>query len=311
VKSSTFTKRFGLAVSALFLVIAGMNVVTPASANSSGVSVVPSIARIDLSEDKPEAFLQYKNNTNAPIELHLSAQDFREGAEEGKLQLLDKQESANYRYSLSSWISFENPVILLQPGESKKARLLIDAQRLSPGGHYATVNAEITQKEADKEIKVRGILSSMLFVRAATGQEIDELKIENLTKQNTIFFPEDFWIKLQNSGNVELSPNGMIEIIDPFGKTVSKGFLNQGSQIILPETIRTFKVENSKPASFLTPGNYQAKLTLHYGKENKELTHTITFLSLGSKTFIVTTGVVLALLLAGGFYLFLRSRKKS
>lgn len=276
---------------------------------SSGITVTPSIASIDLKTDKPIVELIYKNSTTTEIELDLSARDFKDLSEGYKVQILDDNDAKNYKYSLSSWITFENSVVLLQPGESKTTKIFIDQSRLSPGGHYASIQAEIKQSRITKEnVSIKGILSSLLFVRASTGKEIEEMNIEDATKGNGLFFPTDITIQLKNSGNVELSPYGLIEVYNPFNKIVSKGYMNQGSNITLPETLRSYSVPLIKPNGILLPGYYEVKITIRYGKTDRQITKTIKFFSYGSNGFIAASVTSLIILIGVGVLIFKKKK---
>jgi len=139
-----------------------------------GITVIPSIAHLDLAQDKPEYELTYINNTKSDINLLLSVQDFTELEDSYKIDFLQGKDALNYKYSLSSWISFENKNLQLSPGETKSIKIFIDKNRITKGGHYASILAEIVQENQKGKINVRGMLSSLLFVRASTGQEVEE-----------------------------------------------------------------------------------------------------------------------------------------
>ena len=83
--------------------------------------------------------LTYANNTKSEINLVLSVQDFTELEDSYKIDFLTGKDSANYKYSLSSWISFENKNLDLAPGEKKSVKVFIDKNRITKGGHYASI----------------------------------------------------------------------------------------------------------------------------------------------------------------------------
>ncbi len=251
---------------------------TPAS-----ITVTPSIMRLDLSTDPPDYEIIYKNNQSFPIDLNFSAQDFSELEDAGRINFLEPKDAANYKYSLSSWISLEKSSLSLNPGEEGKLKISVDKSRLPQGGHYASILAQIQQKETQGNVKIQGVLSSLLFVRAGTGAEVEEGQIQEFKMQReALSFPENFSVKFQNSGNVELIPTGVLEIKNPLGQTVAKGILNEGSLMTLPETIRTYDIKPTRLETILIPGNYTANLTIHFGKTQKELHQTINFFSEGN-----------------------------
>lgn len=258
-----------------------------------GITVTPSIIRLDLSIDAPEAELYYKNTTKSQIELSFSTQDFSELEEGGRVKFLQEKDAKNYQYGLTSWVSFEKQSITLSPGEQQKIKVFINKDKLTPGGHYATIQAELKQsKEEEGQVPVKAILSTLLFVRTATGNEREDMSLQSATPIRTLpGFPDTFLLRLSNSGNVELIPFGAIEIKDMFGNVVAKGVINEGSLISLPESVRRFDVPITKLNRFIAPGIYKASINVRFGKEDKTLNQSITFVSLGSVNPLLLLGL--------------------
>ncbi len=249
----------------------------------SGITVTPSIIKLDLAESSSSFLLTYKNTTQHSIELSLSAEDFTALEEGWKVKFLDEDTDNSYRYTLSSWIKFETSTLLLNPSEEREVKVFIDAQRLSPGGHYASILAEIKPGGEVGHIGLRGILSSLVFVRTASGSENEAAMIKSFSGGQTYgSFPTKYAIQFHNTGNVDLAPYGKIDIKDMFGRTVATGILNEESLITLPESIREYQVMAATPQTFLLPGFYTAHLNLHYGKTNQQAQKTFRFFSLGA-----------------------------
>lgn len=110
-------------------------------------------------------------------------------------------------------------------------------------------------------------------------------------------------MRFQNTGNVELTPYGLLEIKNQQGKLVARGIVNEDSSITLPEAIRTYTLPVKTVESVILPGKYTAILTLHYGKSNKTLISKTGFTTLGTKNLIwgalvflaVICGIIIAL----------------
>ncbi len=252
----------------------------------NGVSVSPSIAYIDLAKDPPQYSLTYTNNTNSDITLDLSVKDFSELENGYRIDFLQGQSASNYKYGLSSWISFENNQLELSPHESQSVTVFIDKNRITKGGHYASILAEIAQPDIKQQVGVKAVLSSLLFVRAATGQEIEEGSIYAFGQdQNGLGYPTSYFLRFQNSGNVYVIPYGYIEVYGPLGNLVGKGIVNENSLVALPESIRDYDINIKNYQNFLLPGTYTAKLYVHFGKTDKKLYSSVKFLSQGSFDF--------------------------
>src|ERR1035437_4872725 len=172
-------RKFSWATSAIFVVISMLGFFSTPAAHAQtkaqeqkGITVSPSIAHIDLATDPAEYTLTYTNTTGTDINLLLSVQDLSEFEGTYQINFLNQKDAANYKYSLSSWISFENKNIELNPGEKKTVKVFIDKNRITKGGHYASILAQIQQPQSKTVINILPTLSSLLFVRASTGKEI-------------------------------------------------------------------------------------------------------------------------------------------
>jgi hypothetical protein len=293
------------------LVVLVVLVVFPARAyaQSGGITVTPSIAHIDLATDAPEYELTYANNTKSEINLVLSVQNFTELEESYRIDFLTGKDVTNYKYSLSSWISFENKNLQLAPGEKKSVKVFIDKNRITKGGHYASILAEIQAPESKQQVNVKAVLSSLLFVRASTGKEVEEGKIDTFEPlRDGIEYPNAYILRFENSGNVHVIPYGLIQVLDPLGNLVAKGALNDNSLDVLPESIRRYDTTITTYQKILLPGIYTAKIDLHFGKTNQKLSATVKFFSQGMFDFVkIGLGLVIILLLA----LLLRKKLKT
>lgn len=287
-----------LKVFALFLLLAiiyQLSAIKTFAAEKNTITVLPQLTQLDLNHDLPETEIFYTNSSTIPVELALSLEDVRELEDRNPVGLLDPKEAGNYKYSLSSWAYLSSQTLLLNPGETGSVKVSITKDKLSPGGHYGSVLAEIHQSNGDKKnVKVKGVLVSLLFVRASTGSQIEEAKIADFaSNEMTITFPEKFAFHFQNTGNVDLTPYGLLELKNSGGKTIAKGIVNEDSLITLPEAIRKYDVSAKPLGGLILPGKYTATLSLHFGKSNKKLTVTTTFISGGSAELINWAIIVL------------------
>lgn len=292
-----YRRQFSLTTSVILILFLSVCFTQKIHAQTpQGITVVPSIIHIDLSTDAPEYELTYVNNTGVEINLALSAEDFTELEDSYRISYLTGKDAANYKYSLSSWISFENKNLDLAPGEKKSVKIMIDKNRVTKGGHYASILAEIKAPESKQQVSVKAVLSSLLFVRASTGQEIEDGKINTFKPlQDGIEYPDTYVLRFENRGNVHVIPYGLIQVFDPLGQLIAKGPVNTNSLDALPESIRRYDTSVTTYQKVLLPGFYTARIDLHFGKTNQQLTATVKFFSQGMFDF-VKIGVGLAIL---------------
>ncbi len=258
-----------------------------------GVSVSPSLVQLDLDSTKPLTHLTYTNHTSQDVQLFLSAEDFTELEDGYKLSFLNQKDPENYKYRLSSWISFGQNTFVLKPGQSQDVLVLINASQLSPGAHYGTILARIEQGKGNETIQIQGILSSLLFVRTSSGTEKESASIQTFTQvENVLGFPGSFSLRFNNTGETTLTPYGLVEVKDVFGNLVAKGILNEDSLQTLPESVRRYDIPVKQISLVLFPSKYHATFTLHYGKKPDYLKSEITFYSIGSWPFLLVPVVI-------------------
>lgn len=262
------------------------------------ISVSPSVVRLDLSVDKPEAQIFYTNNSNETIELSFEAQDFTSLEDGYKLSFLNPKEANNYQYKLSSWVEFSTNSLVLSPGEKEPITVSINTDKLTPGGHYTSILAHVVSKDTSNDkVSLQSTLASLLFVRTNTGKETEEASLENFEiSKNSIFypFPKSADFSFNNSGDTDLTPYGIITIKSSSG-TIAKGIINEDSFVVLPESIRQFEVPVRLLQTFILPGWYSAELNIHYGKSKKEIHLSKSFFTEGSIPIgeILITGFIL------------------
>jgi len=89
----------------------------------------------------------------------------------------------------------------------------------------------------------------------------------------------------------------VVRVEDPWGKTVARGALNEGSGAILPESIRRYKTPMVTVARAWLPGRY--KLVTEYRDETSDAhkTATMSFWYVGA--LITWVAVVFGLAVAG------------
>lgn len=261
------------------------------------ITVSPQLIQIDLSKDNPEAEYTYTNNTNQTIELTLSMQDVKELEDRGIPGLLDPNESRSYEYGLSSWATFSNKNLVISPGESKTVTVYVDKTQLSLGGHYGSVLAEIQQVTPQKTVKLRAIISSLLFVRAGGQYNKEKAKIQGIDVIQEYFqFPNSVLFRFQNTGNVDVTPYGVMTIKDPLGRQVARSVINEDSLITLPDSVRKYSVFTKPTTLSLIPGIYTVELSVNYGKSKTVTFYSTTFFTVGALNLYGIGAIILFLL---------------
>lgn len=245
----------------------------------NALSVTPSLLQLDLATDKPEAQLTYTNTTNQTLIVSLSASDFAPLEDGYKLSFLSQKDAKNYQYSLSSWIDFSEKTLIIPPQSAKEVTVFIAKDKLTPGGHYATILASVTGDE-NSSVQINTVMASLLFVRTNTGLEKDEGNIAGISvDQDILNYPTVVSFRLNNTGDTALTPYGTLRITDPFNREISRGIVNIDSLQALPESIRQFDIPLQPTALAFLPGAYTVHLTIHFSKSKIYNVKTFSFFS--------------------------------
>lgn len=252
------------------------NCLAESQEENKGFSISPFFQDITLEKNQNGASFDVKitNNTQNLAIFKLSLVDFGAMDESGGVAFLAPSDELENKYGLASWVILEKDAIVLEPGETQVARVKIEnKESLSPGGHYAAIIAKMDNSQSgsldeSSEISLEPSLASLIFVRKIGG-EIYNLILKNSEFQGGIFsLASNIKIRFQNSGNVHLIPRGTVRIIDPLGREVMKGIINNESALILPETFRVFPVPLRKIALAFVPGKYEVLIEYRYDRKD-------------------------------------------
>lgn len=248
----------------------------PVSASEGTFSVNPLYTDIRLdTESEQSFFLEVGNTTNNPIVFRLSFVDFGSLDESGGIAFLGEGSDLQKRYGLASWLSAEKDVVTVFPQGREKIRFTVaNRESLSPGGHYGAVLFR-AEKEGDdgnttsSDVSISPNFTALVFVRK-TGGEIRELQYRDLVfRTDFLGIPDKVSERFQNSGNVHVTPRGVVEVRDPFGRIVRRGILNEESGIILPESYRLYPIALKSLEKAIFPGFYTVSATYRYdGRED-------------------------------------------
>jgi len=256
----------------LSVVFFSKNAIAEDTRKSAGFSMNPFFQEITLNKDQDRAgfVLEISNNTSSPAVFNLSVIDFGAMDESGGVAFLGSSEDLMNKYSLASWVSLQKDAIVLNPGETQSVDIFIEnKESLSPGGHYAAILAKLENESADSaenklEIALQPSFASLIFARKVGG-EIQSLALKDVERDNTmISLAEKIQLRFQNTGNVHIAPRGTVKIIDPLGREISNGVINNESALILPETFRIYNVLLKKTALAIIPGKYRISIAYRY-----------------------------------------------
>jgi hypothetical protein len=267
----------------------------------SGITISPSFQQVVVGQndtEKPFTF-SVTNNTGQQVEVALSTVDFGSLDESGGVLFMGQNnKSINYKYGLSQYVTLGQDRLVVDPKSTTKIPVTItNKESLSPGGHYGAILVTPTKVgDNPSKVEINQIISSLLFV-TKQGGAIYQLNLQNYQLKTHIFSPPtSVDLRFQNAGNVHLIPRGMITITDPRGVIVRRGFINEGSAIVLPETFRKLSVPLRTVNRAWWPGIYHVTMSYRFDGQETNLTKQLSFYYING-WYIVAAIVIMALII--------------
>ncbi|MFA9262837.1 MAG: hypothetical protein ACEQSB_05845 [Undibacterium sp.] len=248
----------------------------PMKALGAGFTVTPMLQEISLDENESSEVYEAEvtNETDAPATFEVSVIDFGSLDESGGVAFLGATGELERKYALASWMQPEASEITITPGESRSVKVRIEnRENLSPGGHYgALIFKNVGSARANTpSVAINQIFASLVLVKK-TGGAIYGLRLVSVDfPVRRFFFSTAFTPRFENNGNVHVTPRGEVRVIDPIGRLVYRGILNEGSVITLPETFREYPIKLFQLEKAFIPGAYTYEFDYRYdGKESVE-----------------------------------------
>jgi hypothetical protein len=235
-----------------------------------GITLSPTIEELTLNQNQTSVNypLQITNNTNSPVAIHISAQDFTEYNDNGAIDFLNNTvDDTNDPHGLLSALSIGLPELALGPKQTETVPInIINTDLLAPGGHYAAllVSSGNISGLKGNQVGINQSVSSLIFLSTAgEGTQSTELHTPLI---GGLFgtFPQTINAVFGNTGNTQTTLRGYVQIFR--GKTlISQNQINTTSGLILPESTRLFQLQVNPPKHYLWPGVYTLVVT--YGHD--------------------------------------------
>jgi hypothetical protein len=213
------------------------------AAGESGIRIEPLYLELTVSDEvqTESKTVWIENLTASEQKLEVSAIGVKSQDTDGNVAFVDSPFAAGTSNTVT-FLQFSTSSATLAPGAKLAVQVsAINSQSLSPGGHYGAVVSRFVPKgEAKPEPQVLPGVSTLVLVRK-TGGERYHISLSDVDQSNgliTFTFPTSVRLTFSNEGNIHVVPHGTIEITDLFGRLVSKGIINDGSRIVLPESRR-------------------------------------------------------------------------
>lgn len=244
--SAAFLLTSLISSGALFAQPAGQDSIT-----GNGFRISPVTSEFTIEPGQTEILsITVENPTDAPITAVAIINDFvaSENEDGEPLPILDEDAPA----PRNSFKDLVDPIdnIPLEPREQVTIDVPITvSEDANAGGYYGIVRFEPANLEDARNVTLSASVGSIALVRVP-GDLTERLDLVQLSAAQDgalrSFFTSgdvDVLVRLRNSGDIHLQPNGRVLIKNMFGDTVEDYELNDATPraYILPDTVRRFQ----------------------------------------------------------------------
>ena len=196
---------------------------------------------------------------------------------------------------LSGWIKVTPSTLTLAPNASGDFTITVKVPaNAAPGGHYATVFAmNKPSAPSNGGATITTLVGTSMLLKVSGNITESASVVEFSTRRARVIPGEaiDFTVRVRNTGNVHIRPQGTIEIFRGDVK-VDEIPLNADGLNVLPGNVRKFTAASNKS---LPAGTYTAQLTLVYGAGQTVSVPSISFAVIGEMSLAVIVATILGI----------------
>lgn len=275
-----------------------------------GVTISPAFQMVTIADDATQQPVSFKitNNRSTAENLSLSAADFNSLNESGGLFFVGTNPTAlQKKYGLAKWFSLPQKTLIIQPHQTQTINAqILNLPDLAAGGHYGALMISLNDNSKKTgQVGLQPIASSLLFVTKPQGAT-HKLGLSDVTLNRSLFkLPSKVDLRFHNDGNTHVVPRGTVTLSTSNGQVISRGVINQNSNIILPETYRKYDVTLKNVSSAYIPKRYTLNVSFRFDGIDQFRQYQTSFLYVPMVS-LVTIFVLLAALASG--YLLYRRR---
>ncbi|PLX21218.1 hypothetical protein C0584_03320 [Candidatus Parcubacteria bacterium] len=270
----------------LFLPIFGV------SAQKEGeLSLSPKIIDDEgAARDILEYNIKLKNNANYKLNIFPLLEELQEEGSTDNPELMDRQ------FKLIDWISIKRGAIEIMPNAEITLPLKIDINYDAvPGDYFAAITFAHGNHRLEAENNALEMSPPKLFINLIVeDQTVEKASALNYYPTKKVFtnpIPSLF-LEINNSGNVDIVPQGNIYVYNKRGEEVDFIKVNPEAKTIPPANISNFEITGTTK---LKTGKYKAKLEIEYGdKQTRDIQDTV-YLIVITLPFLIFFGTLIIL----------------
>lgn len=204
-------------------------------------------------------------------------------------------------YALSTWITLSEEPIVLAPGASAEIPVhIVVPANASPGSHFGGIFVSVEPPRLRQTGAAVGYEIGSIVSLRIRGDVIENARIRSFSTDRLVYGKPSvtFISRVENPGNVLITPHGPLEVFNMFGKRVALINVNDSLGGVFPGTTRSYEsVWEDKDFAF---GRYQGIVALLYGEKGNETTvsATVSFWVLPANIILPIVGILVFVILA-------------
>ncbi len=232
------------------------------------ISVYPAVVEEVLDKRTSNTFtVTVKNETDSSIRFYPLVYDIF--PDEGRVDETDREQA------LSSWIEVDRSRRSLGSGEEKEISITINVDGNAEAGRYSGVVAfslGSTRPDAAENAETL-VQPEVLINLEVLDRIVERAQVLSFNNSNRVLPPASLDLKVENIGNTEVIPTGIIAIYDQRGREIDTLNLNEDRKAIEDGETEIFTGKWGEGF-----GRYKAVLMAEYGRETeRELLDVIFF----------------------------------
>ncbi len=278
---------------AVVIILCSSNIVV---AKDLGIAIDRAVISIDsIGGEQQSIELGIKNFSKNKEKISIGSIDYNLG-ENNKLEFIDRDSAVG----IKKWVIIDDKVIWLEPGESRKIKLILNVPTsASIGSHYGAIVFRVESGKNDS-VKINGQIGVHILVNVGEGAN----SRGRLNNFSTTFWSRGLNVysaEFENIGNAHYMPEGEVVIRNVITNFEEKYSCDK--HFVFPGKKFTFSLEKKIPSVF---GLYKARVIFIDGNDD---IHSQSNLTVGYLFPIICLGVVIVMGIMVRFIFFRRLKK--
>lgn len=271
-----------------------------AYAQNAGVSIKPAMIDEVLDPGEEKDYVLTIENLNSREQLFYLFTKNIKGVKNGGVPIFADNDWDVTGYELADWITLPVKEILVEGGGQKTIEVSLNIpENATPGGHFGGVFISVDPPKIETSGAAVGYQVANIISVRVSGDVVEEANIRQFSTSKFLYGSQnvDFSVRIENKGNVLVSPYGPLQITNMLGNEVGSLIFNEDQSAIFPNDTRSFEI--SWEGDSIGFGRYEASLTPIYGIEGakKTMYSTVSFWILPMNIILPAVGIFALFLL--------------